>query len=250
MGEQERRQLHELYMYAPTLIPHVYAYLPETELGEAVVMEWLPGKSCPQPELFPYALCTSLQQQAVDILLSLHAVKHPQGYGSFDGPFYQHWWDYYGQRIRSTHQAITSDEEACAYFGSHILALMDRSLEYGERILDTHMGQPVLLHGDFCFGNLLFDIQTWHISGLLDPMDAEWGERELDLVNVINGHVKHFELLNRYRDIVHFDSCFPMRYWFYQIWKWLSYYVRVRVKCREWVLRCGHELQKGIDAYF
>lgn len=250
IGDQERRQLDTLHNYIPTLVPDVYAYLSETVLGEAVVMKWLPGKNYPQPELFPYELRTLLQHQAVELLLNLHTVQHPQGFGSFDGPFYQRWWDYYGQRVRNTHQAIISNEEACAYLGSQVLALMDYALEHGERILDTNVGQPVLLHGDFCFGNLLFDPQTWHISGLLDPMDAEWGNRELDLVNVINGHVKHFELLNRYREAVNLGPCFPVRYWFYQVWKWLSYYMRVRVKCREWVLRCGRELQKGIDTYF
>lgn len=126
MGDQERRQLDKLHKYVPTLVPAIYAYLPETMLGEAIVMEWLPGKSFPQPELFSYELRTLLQQQAVTLLLNLHAVQHPQGFGSFDGPFYKRWW----------------------------------------------------------------------------------------------------------------------------IWKWLSYYLRVRVKCREWVLRCGRELQKAADTYF
>ncbi|MGH2482479.1 MAG: hypothetical protein ACRDHW_22770, partial [Ktedonobacteraceae bacterium] len=78
---------------------------------------------------------------------------------------------------------------------------------------------------------------------------AERGERELDLVNVINGHIHHFELLNRYREAVDLDPGFPMRYWFYQIWKWLSYYVRVQTACREWVLRCGRELEKTMSCY-
>jgi fructosamine-3-kinase len=213
-----------------------------------LVMQWLSGKSCPQPELFSHVLRTSLQHQVVDLLLNIHTIQHQEGYGSFEGPFYQRWWDYYGQRVRSTHQAIASDEEARSYFGSQTFALMDRALEHGERILNTSVGQPVLLHGDFCFGNLLFDLQTWRISGLIDPLDAEWGERELDLVNVINGHVKHFELLNRYRKATDLGPCFPTRYWFYQIWKWLFYYVRVRVKCREWVLRCGRELDKAMES--
>ncbi|HZR39870.1 MAG TPA: phosphotransferase [Ktedonobacteraceae bacterium] len=245
MGDQERRQLIEMHSYVPVLVPQVYGYLPDTELGEALVMEWLPGQSCPRPERFAYALRRLLQQQVVDLLLRLHSIEHPQGYGAFDGPFYARWWDYYGQRVRGMYEAIIKDEEARLYLGSEVLALMERTLEYGEAILGTCVGRPVLLHGDFCFGNLLFDGQR--ISGLIDPLDAEWGDRELDLVNIINGHVRHFELLNRYREAVDLGACFPLRYWFYQVWKWLFYYVRVRTKCREWILRCGRELEKAIE---
>jgi aminoglycoside phosphotransferase (APT) family kinase protein len=188
-----------------------------------------------------------LQRQAVDLLLQLHTTQHPEGYGSFDGPFYLRWWDYYGQRVHDTSQAINRSEEARLYLGQEVLALMERTISYGEQVLDTSQARPVLLHGDFCFGNLLFDPQTWHISGLIDPLDAEWGARELDLVNVINGHVKHFELLNRYREAIDLGPYFPARYWFYQVWKWLSYYVRVGTRCREWVLRCGRELEKVMN---
>ncbi len=249
MADQERRQLIALHNHVPVPVPQVYAYPPETELGDAIVMEWLDGQSCPKPEMFSYTLRASLQRQVVDLLLKLHSVEHLQGYGSFDGPFYPRWWDYYGQRVRYTYQAIINDEQACSYLGSQVLALMEHTLEHGERILGTSAGRPVLLHGDFCFGNLLFDVHTWRISGLIDPLDAEWGDRELDLVNLINGHMLHFELLNRYRETMDLGPCFPLRYWFYQIWKWLFYHVRVRAKCREWVLRCGRELEKAMDRY-
>lgn len=249
MVDQERGQLIALRTHMPVLIPQVYTYLPATELGDVIVMEWLDGQSCPKPELFSYTLRASLQHQVVDLLLQLHSVEHPQGYGSFDGPFYPSWWDYYGQRVRYTYQTIINDEQARSYLGFQVLALMEHTLEHGERILSTSTGRPVLLHGDFCFGNLLFDPHTWRISGLIDPLDAEWGDRELDLVNLINGHVHHFELLNRYREKIDLDVCFPLRYWFYQIWKWLFYYTRVRTACREWVLRCGRELEKAMDRY-
>jgi fructosamine-3-kinase len=250
MGEPERRQLLTLHTYLPDLVPQIYAYRPaETMLGDILIMEWLPGQSYPRPEQFPRPLRASLQGQTVDLLLRLHTFEH-QGYGSLDGPFFSRWWDYYGQRVQGTYQAIMHDEQARTYLGSQVLALMDRLLEQGERILDTNpQPRPVLLHGDFCFGNLLFDSQTWRVSGLIDPLDAEWGERELDLVNVINGHIHHFELLNRYREAVDFDARFPLRYWFYQVWKWLFYYVRVQARCREWVLRCGWELEKAMKRH-
>lgn len=246
IGEQERRQLNELRTYFPILVPHVYAYIPATDLGDALVMEWLHGQSYSRPEQLPHAVRASLQHQVVKLLLQLHSIEHEEGYGEFDGPFYLHWWDYYGRRVQDTYQAIISNEESRTYLGSQVLALMEYALERGEQILNTSAGRPVLLHGDFCFNNLLFDANTKQVSGLFDPMDAEWGERELDLVNLINGHIHHFELLNRYREVVQLDDCFPLRYWFYQVWKWLFYYVRVKTPCREWVLRCGHELEKAM----
>jgi aminoglycoside phosphotransferase (APT) family kinase protein len=249
LAEQEKRQLVVLRTHLPALVPHVYAVLEDPTLGQALVMEWLPGQSCPQPEQLPLPLRASLQRQVVELLLQLHTIQHPEGYGTFDGPFYARWWDYYGQRVRDTYQAITASEEACLYLGQEVFALMDRTLKHGEQILRTSQGRPVLLHGDFCFGNLLFDPHTRRICGLIDPLDAEWGDRELDLVNLINGHVLHFELLNRYRDTIELGACFPLRYWFYQVWTWLFYYVRVRADCRAWILRCGRELEKAMDRF-
>ena len=178
MAGQETRQLIELRSHIPSLVPQVYANLPETDVGAALVMEWLPGQSCPRPERLPHPLRLALQRQVVDLLLTVHGVPYLDGYGSFDGPFYPRWWDYYGQRVRNTYQAINNSEEARAYLGFQVLALMDRALDHGEQILATGLERPVLLHGDFCFGNLLFDPHTWRISGLIDPLDAEWGERE------------------------------------------------------------------------
>src|SRR5438105_4035904 len=56
MADQERRQLMALHNHVPNLVPQVYAYLPETDLGDALVMEWLDGQSCPKPEQFSYTL--------------------------------------------------------------------------------------------------------------------------------------------------------------------------------------------------
>jgi fructosamine-3-kinase len=184
----------------------------------------------------------------VELLLTLHGVAHPAGYGSFAGPFHATWWDAYGPRLRATRGAILASAESRAYLGSAVLALIERTLAHAERILATTPdARPVLLHGDVCFGNLLVDPVSWRICGLLDPLDAEWGERELDLVNVINGHVRHFEVLNGYRAAVALGPCFPLRYWFYQVWKWLFYHVRVGAPCRAWVLRCGRELEKAME---
>ena len=255
MAAAEAAQLRALrtHLPLPALIPHVYACLPQLDLEAerplgAVAMEWLPGESCGRPEALPRPHRVILQRGLVDLLLTLHRVVHPAGYGAFAGPFHPTWWDAYGPRLHATQEAILTSAESRAYLGRPVLALMERTLAHAERILATTPDpRPVLLHGDVCFGNLLVDPVSWHVCGLLDPLDAEWGERELDLVNVINGHVRHFEVLNGYRAAVNLGPSFPLRYWFYQVWKWLSYHVRVGAPCRAWVLRCGRELEKAME---
>jgi len=194
-GQRERQQLELLRQYSPVPVPQIYYYQPETSaMCEALVMEYLPGvpgKSLrdPAPLIRQRVTC-----DIIDTLRALHAVHHPEGYGDIDGPYYEHWWDFYGQRVRAVHAYLQRPLPGDAPLDSAILRMAERSLAEGERIFASHRGNAVLVHGDFCLNNLLFDPATRRIVGLIDPLDLHWGERELDLVNLTKSRGERFQL--------------------------------------------------------
>jgi aminoglycoside phosphotransferase (APT) family kinase protein len=244
-GLREQQQLDILRQHSPVPVPQIYYYQPETAtMCEALVMEYLPGipgKSLRDPAP---ALRQRITRDITDTLLALHDVRHPEGYGSIDGPYYERWWDFYGQRVRAVYAYLQQPLPGDTPLDSAILRMAERSLAAGEAILGDRKGDAVLVHGDFCLNNLLFDPATCRIVGLIDPLDLHWGERELDLVNLTKSRGERFQLLETYCQSIHLDEQFPVRYWFYQFWSWLYYYALIHVLATEWLLFCVQKLEQ------
>lgn len=244
-GRQERQQLDLLRQHSPVPVPQIYYYQPETAtICEALVMEYLPGvpgKSLRDPAPL---IRQRVSRDIIDTLKTLHAVRHPGGYGNIDGPHYERWWDFYGQRVRAVYAYLQQPQPGDTPLDSAILGMAERSLAAGERIFAGCRGNAVLVHGDFCLNNLLFDPATCRIVGLIDPLDLHWGERELDLVNLTKSRGERFQLLETYCQGIEQDEHFTLRYWFYQFWSWLYYYALIHVLATEWLQFCVQKLEK------
>ncbi len=243
-GLREKQQLDLLRQQSPVHVPQIYYYQPETSaICEALVMEYLPvvpGKSLRDPA---QPIRQRVARDITDTLLALHAVRHPGGYGNIDGPHYGSWWDFYGQRVRAVHAYLQQPLPGDTPLDSTILRMADRSLAAGEHIFAACRGNAVLVHGDFCLNNLLFDPATCRIVGLIDPLDLHWGERELDLVNLTKSRGERFQLLETYCLAIEQDEQFLLRYWFYQFWSWLYYYALIHVLATEWLQVCTQKLE-------
>jgi len=70
--------------------------------------------------------------------------------------------------------------------------------------------------------------ETYRITGVIDPLDAEWGDRELDLIllNVYWG--RDLDLLGEYCRRVPTDERFELRQVFYRFWYEIQNYARIR----------------------
>ncbi len=250
-GLREQQQLECLRQYAPVPVPQVYYYQPDTAtICEALVMDYLPGvpgKSLRDPAR---AVRQRVTHDIVETLLALHAVRHPDGYGNLGtNSFYECWWDFYGQRVQAVHAYLQRPLPGDTPIDTAILRMADRSLSAGARIFAACSNNAVLVHGDFCLNNLLFDPHTCRIVGLIDPLDLHWGERELDLVNLTKSRGDRFQLLETYCQRVELDEQFPLRYWFYQFWSWLYYYALIHVLATEWLLFCVQKLEEALQKY-
>jgi aminoglycoside phosphotransferase (APT) family kinase protein len=250
-GLREKQQLEYLRQYAPVPVPQIYYYQPDTaNVCEALMMEYIPGvpgKSLRDPAP---PIRQRITRDIIETLLALHEVQHPGGYGNLnDSSFYAYWWDFYGQRVRAVHAYLQRPLPGDTPIDTAILRMADRSLSAGERIFAECQNNAVLVHGDFCLNNLLFDPTTSRIVGLIDPLDLHWGERELDLVNLTKSRGDRFQLLETYSQSVDLGEQFPLRYWFYQFWSWLYYYALIHVLATEWLLFCVQKLEEAMKKY-
>ena len=109
-----------------------------------------------------------------------------------------------------------------------MLSMAQRSLDAVEEILGQRQDGAVLLHSDYWLANIMVEPETYRITGVIDPLDAEWGDRELDLIllNVYWG--RDLDLLGEYCRRVPTDERFELRQVFYRFWYEIQNYARIR----------------------
>lgn len=229
-GMREARQLKELRKHALVRVPEVLYYHPGSAdvPFEAIVMEHIPGTPASELPAPPAEIAPRFASDAIDVLMHWHGVRQGKGYGPLDGPFRTNWADYYRQRIYAYWSEIQSICPRENHLPAEMLQLAGRSLDAAEAILGPRDNEAVLLHSDYWLANILIDSKTYRITGVIDPLDAEWGDRELDLIllNVYWG--RELDLLGEYCRRVPSDEQFELRQVFYRFWYEIQSYARIR----------------------
>lgn len=244
-GLAEKRQLEALRKYAPVPVPQVYALhiAPDTSY-EVLIMEHLPGIEGRQLGELDEKAREKVARHMIEVQRTLHAVRSPNGFGRFDGPYYETWWGYYGQRVRAINQLIQHPFSPAEELPSLVREVAQHALDRVEDILSHRQGEAVLIHSDYCLGNLLFHPSTYQVTGLIDPLDAEWADYELDLVHLTKSHGNRYHLLETYQRMISLDQDFELRYWFYMFWTWLYYYALIGLYDAQWYPICATQLKK------
>lgn len=211
----EARQLEELRKYAAVRVPEVYLCDPEREV---LVIEHLPGVRAIDVGPPNMSAAEQLADDIVSTLLVWHAVKNPAGFGPLDGPYYGRWVDYYQERVVAYHGEICRESSPELLLSEYAREVADRSLaQMGEILAGAHR-EPVLVHSDYHLANLLMDPKTHRLTGVIDPLDAEWADPELDLIHWEWPWGDKHHLLTLYQQRVALPEGFPLRYAFYQFW--------------------------------
>jgi fructosamine-3-kinase len=212
---RQARQLQELRKHAVVKVPEVYLCDPEREV---LVIEYLSGVRADSVEPPDAAATERLADEIVQALLAWHRVKNPAGFGPLDGPYYGRWVDYYKERLISYHAEIHKEASAELRLTDDVFEVADRSLERMEEILGHAHSEAALVHSDYHLANLLMDPRTFRLTGVIDPLDAEWADTELDLIHLEWPWGDKQHLLTRYQQRVALPEGFPLRYAFYQFW--------------------------------
>lgn len=228
-GALERRQLEELRKHAAVPVPEVLGYRAESEElpFEALVLEYLPGVPASSQALPAEPVRSRFAEDAAAALLAWHSVRHADGYGSLDGPYHARWLDHYGRRIARHFKEITRAGAEGAGIARSVLDVAAGSLEHAEAILGGLSDDAVLVHSDFWLRNILVDPATFRITGVIDPLDAEWADRGLDLIHLSLSWGGQAGLLESYSKHVDLGEAFPLRSAFYQFWYAMQTYARI-----------------------
>ena len=211
----EARQLEELRKCAVVRVPEVYLCDPEREV---LVIEYLSGVRADSIEPPDVAAAERLADDIVRALLAWHAVGNPAGFGPLDGPYHRRWVDYYQERVLAYRAEICRETSPELALSDYVRGVADRSLARAEEILGNAHREAVLVHSDYHLANLLMNPKTFRLTGVIDPLDAEWADLELDLIHWEWPWGEKQHLLTRYQQQVALAEGFPLRYAFYQFW--------------------------------
>ncbi len=192
----EARQLQELRKHALVRVPEIYLCDPKREV---LVIEYLPGVPAGSVEPPNATIAERLADDVVSALLAWHQVKNPAGFGPLDGPYYARWVDYYRERLILYYAEIHKEASAELRLADDVSEVAERSLERMEDILGHAPSEAALVHSDYHLPNLLMDPRTFRLTGVIDPLDAEWADRELDLIHLEWPWGDRQHLLTRYQ---------------------------------------------------
>ena len=266
LGARERNYLSsiESYLFDSITVPavlHYEKYDIDRGIEEALVMDCIPGTSgstfLKQNELNEDQV-SILRENVISVMSRFHRVTHSKGFGALEGPFQRHWWDHYRQRVAEVHSFL-HDLRARDRLGvsEKVLDVADRAFDLGPQIFASHRPVSSLMHGDFCLGNIIIDPNTLNINGVIDPLQVEWGDRELDSIHLTksNGHVYRLyegfkEQYCREQAISVDDPGLRLRYWYYSFWAWLSYFVVINLDGEGWYDVCAERLNNELDRHF
>jgi fructosamine-3-kinase len=227
-ARQEAAQLELLRPAALVKVPQVYALHTSSDLfpGEALLMEHLPGLIVGDETEFPNAKAqTNFVESVVANLLAWHDCTHPHGFGPPNGPFHDTWPSYFGQRISRYHQQLQQEKHG-AVVSEYVLRMAVQSYEAFADIFEKAQQRPSLIHGDYNIFNMLVDPTTFQLTGILDPLDAGWGNYEIDLFHLANGRPE-LGLLKHYLKQRPATESFWLRYHFYWFWDDVKHYLRM-----------------------
>jgi fructosamine-3-kinase len=226
-GVREARQLKVLRRHALVKVPRVYHL--QLAWGqfpcEALVMEYIPGIKAADVRFPDERTRDGFVDAVVANLKAWHAVTNPAGFGELEGPFHDDWLGFYGARITRFHERIHQEPHGAAV-SAHVMEIVDRSYEAMEAIFRSRSRRPSLTHSDYNAWNMLVDPETCELTGVIDPLDAGWADREIDLFQLANCRPE-LGMLERYLEDVPVDPGFWARHWFYRFWDDVKHHLRM-----------------------
>jgi aminoglycoside phosphotransferase (APT) family kinase protein len=218
-AENEAHHLDALRKHSMVKVPEVYhVHLGSPEIpAEAMIMELVPGIQASSLVDPPMSVQEQIAEESVDVLLQWHSVENSEGYGTLDGPYFKRWSDF----LRVQHQGWLDDviktvkpEELPPI----IPEVGNRSLEAAEDILGVVEGKGVMIHSDYWLPNVLIDPETYHITGVLDPLGVRWDEPETEIVPSDWPWGDYQFLMKAYERRRPFREGWPLRFAFHRFW--------------------------------
>lgn len=214
----EAKSLEHLYKHQGTLrVPRVYTLYERSGL----FMEHLEGvmaselinsfRSKREADVFYQAIAENLYH--------FHSVVSPGGFGELETPNFKSWKEFLRRRIDCLYHRYqhTICEHRTSPFSPIVSSLIESSYGQFDRIFSDEPSRPVLVHGDYNLWNILADPKTRRPVAVIDPGDACWGDREMDLFHLRNANADP-SLFQAYQNLGPLSRSYPAKEAFYCFW--------------------------------
>jgi aminoglycoside phosphotransferase (APT) family kinase protein len=208
-------------------------------------MEYIPGITASEIQFPDEQSKNRFVDLVIENLLVWHSVSNPDGFGELKGPFYGTWAECFGKRIALYHEHIHKDKHQ-AVVSDRVTRIIDRSFGEMERIFQPANGSSSLVHSDYNAWNMMVDPRSYELTGIIDPIDAGWSDREIDLFHLPNSR-PDLGLLDRYLREIQVDEFFWLRFKFYRFWDDVKHYLRMGWYDEDRFRGYGQELEIAMD---
>jgi aminoglycoside phosphotransferase (APT) family kinase protein len=184
MGKDEADALRLLRTASPIKIPEVfYLHYADDELPfDALGMEYIEGVNVLSHSGFLFKSRRVKRRFAdaiADALGEIHS-KIGNGYGFINGKKNETWYEFYSDffnQIFFEAKALKDTKKLSPRLFEYLSVAAD-NFDY---IFDKEPENPVLLHGDLNVMNIMADKRALTVTGIIDPFNSMWGDREYDL---------------------------------------------------------------------
>lgn len=226
---REARQLKLLGRHSLLRVPEVYAVHPYgSDLPyEAMMMEYIEGENAGALEIENPLQRDRFADRIIDNLLALHAVSNDQGFGEEgSAAMFPDWTSCYKAKVDRMHKEITSDRFRNVV-SAGVMKTIRKSYECFHSVFREEPAASSLVHSDYNLWNILVDPDTKEPAAVIDPLEAGWADKEIDLFHLQNANGDRFQLLDRYRFRAALSEWFDVKNAYYRFWDDIKHLINV-----------------------
>lgn len=216
MNLLENQQLDLLKKYSLIKVPQTYFVhdFSDDIPFEVLIMEFIEGiKASRLPTDHPNRY--KFADEMVGNLIHLHSISNEKGFGT-ENEMFSNWKACFGCRVNKMHQILHTDYKD--QISPYVIEIADESFQAFDKIFAEPIKKSSLIHSDYNLWNILVDGKSAKITAVIDPIDAGWADKEMDLFHLQNADGDRFGLLDCYKHNVKLSELFNMKNAFYWFW--------------------------------
>lgn len=193
---------------------------------DLMCMEYIEGKNVLNSFLLLFKSKKQKQYFAEKIVASmLETHSHTsEKFGSVEHPTYSTWLDYYKPFATSIFEEAKRLEQN-KKLSKYILDAMSLAYEKFDEIFCEEVSCASLIHGDLNVMNIMVK-KPFTITGIIDPLNSIYGDREYDLFQLNNLTGKCFYLYKTYKKQYRVSKNCDIKCAFYGLWNEVYCYIK------------------------
>lgn len=224
-AKREQAQLEMLRKYALVHVPEIISISLKTQNNffDVIFMEFINGVDGSKIKLNSENEKIKLSNEIIDNLLAIHEISNETGFGDFVlGEYFNTWEEYYKKQIDQIYCGV---QKRHIRVSRSVMKTVDTLYQSYDCIFNDKVKTNSLIHGDYNLWNLIIDLNTNKLIGMIDPMGSSFADRELELFQLENANGKEYHLLENYRSQIQLSDNFELKNFYYRFWDDLRHFV-------------------------